>query len=213
MGARSRRHTVPRRTDTRDPSWARERALRILFQADLRGVAPSVTLARVDGDQEARALLDEHDCLADETPILPPHDTDRSSDAGARPGNDTAPDRRSSSSGWSEVPSTEVAPIDGFTRTLVLGVERDRDEVEALIARYSRRWAISRMPVVDRNVLRLATYELLREDTPAAVVLDEAIGLAKRLSTEDSGRFVNGVLESIRQDLARLRTDPDQPPT
>jgi transcription antitermination factor NusB len=213
MGARSRRHTAPRRTDTTDPSWSRERALRILFQADLRGVAPSVTLERVDGDEQARALLDVHDCLADETPILPPHDTVRGTDPASGQTGDTGPGRRPSSSGWSDTPHTEVAPIDGFTRSLVLGVERDRDEVEALISRYSRRWAISRMPVVDRNVLRLATYELLHEPTPAAVVLDEAIGLAKRLSTEDSGRFVNGVLESIRQDLARLRTDPGDPST
>jgi transcription antitermination factor NusB len=195
MASRSRRPATPRRTDTSDPSWSRERALRILFQADLRGVEPSVTLARVDADDDARALLDERDNLSDEAPILP----DQEESAG---GHD---DLRPASSGWSEVARTGVAPIDGFTRSLVLGVERDRVEVEGLITRYSRRWAISRMPVVDRNVLRLATYELLHEPTPPAVVLDEAIGLAKRMSTEDSGRFVNGVLESIRQDIVRSR--------
>lgn len=225
MGARRRTHTTPRRSDTSDPARSRERALRILFQADLRGVAPSVTLARVEADEDARSLLDERDSLADEAPILPdesPAAADAAATDAAAPDvaapddaarGATAPDAapaRPSSSGWSDVAPSEVAPIDGFTRSLVLGVERDRDEVEALITRYSRRWAISRMPVVDRNVLRLATYELLQEPTPPAVVLDEAIGLAKRLSTEDSGRFVNGVLESIRQDIARARAaDPE----
>ncbi|MFP4148839.1 MAG: transcription antitermination factor NusB [Nitriliruptoraceae bacterium] len=224
MAGRHRSHTAPRRSDTHDPAWSRERALRILFQADLRGVEPSVTLARVEADEAARALLDEHDRLAEEEPILPAADTsggtagpgsggrpvrDGTSDAG---GSTTATGAQAgggaSASGWSEVAGRTAAPIDGFTRSLVLGVERDRDEVETLISRYSRRWAIPRMPVVDRNVLRLATYELLRETTPPAVVLNEAVALAKRLSTEDSGRFINGVLESIRQEIARVPADP-----
>lgn len=205
MASRSRRPATPRRTDTADPSWSRERALRILFQADLRGVEPSVTLARVDADDDARALLDERDSLTDEAPILPDQG------AVADPATAGGDELRPSSSGWSEVTRTGAPPIDGFTRSLVLGVERNRAEVEALIARYSRRWAISRMPVVDRNVLRLATYELLHEPTPPAVVLDEAIGLAKRMSTEDSGRFVNGVLESIRQDIVRARAAEADP--
>jgi len=58
------------------------------------------------------------------------------------------------------------------------------------------------MPVVDRTVLRLATYELIHEDTSPAIVIDEAVGLAKAMSTDDSGRYVNGVLESIRRELA-----------
>lgn len=205
MASRHRAHTAPRRTDTQDPARSRERALRILFQADLRGVDPSVTLARVESDPAARALLDEHDGPVDDEPILPAPDRAVPDD----PTGDAAP-LRPGASGWTEVAAAEADAIDGFTRSLVLGVERDRAEVEALISRYARRWAISRMPVVDRNVLRLATYELLYESTPAAVVLNEAIGLAKRLSTDDSGRFVNGVLESIRQEVARTR---EQPPT
>jgi N utilization substance protein B len=219
MGSRNRTPTTPRRTDTADPAWSRERALRILFQADLRGVEPSVTLARVDGDAAARSLLDEHDCLADEEPILPVSAgpggaSDVASTRAGSPAGISGAGRREedepvrpSASGWSEVASTDVAALDGFTRSLVLGVEREREQVEALISRYARRWAISRMPVVDRNVLRLATYELLYEPTPPAVVLNEAIGLAKRLSTDDSGRFVNGVLESIRQEIVRSRAE------
>jgi transcription antitermination protein NusB len=66
------------------------------------------------------------------------------------------------------------------------------------------------MPVVDRTVLRLATYELLYEATSAAVVINEALELAKSLSTEASGRYVNGVLEAIRKDLAS-RDEQDRP--
>jgi|GEM_PF-152889 len=193
--AAARRAAAARRTDTKDPSRSRERALRVLFQADVRGVAPSVTLARLDGDPAARALLDERDVLTDGEPVLP-------DPSGPAP-ETTVGGAKAGASGWTDSPATtQVEPLDGFTRALVRGVEEHRVEVEALISRYARRWAISRMPVVDRNVLRLATYELLHEQTPPAVVLDEAIDLAKRLSTDDSGRFVNGVLESIRQQLA-----------
>ena len=234
--AAARRSAAARRTDTDDPSRSRERALRVLFQADVRGVAPSVTLARLDDDPAARALLDERDVLTEGEPVLPPPTSDERSTStsagaagrdrgvGAGAGTGSGATRgagggtgrsgagggvsvsgkgAAGASGWSDAPAeTDTAPLDGFTRSLVQGVEDHRVEVEGLIARYARRWAISRMPVVDRNVLRLATYELLHEPTPHAVVLDEAIGLAKRLSTDDSGRFVNGVLESIRQQLA-----------
>ena len=97
---------------------------------------------------------------------------------------------------------TPPIPVDGFTRTLVAGVEAHRDALDALIQRFARHWAISRMPVVDRTVLRLAAYELVHEDTAPAVVINEAVELVKELSTQDSGRFVNGVLESIRRELA-----------
>jgi len=206
MGSRTRRHTTPRRSDTSDPSRSRERALRVLFQSDLRGVEPTVTLARLDADPDARALLDERDSLTEESPLVPPPD-----DAAAVAGSAAQPSGKparppGTASGWTDVPHPAPAPeLDGFTRALVRGVEEHRQDVETLITRYSRRWAIPRMPVVDRNVLRLATYELLHESTPPAVVIDEAVGLAKRLSTDDSGRFVNGVLESIRKDIAETR--------
>ena len=210
MVSRTRRHTTPRRSDTSDPSRSRERALRVLFQADLRGVEPTVTLARMDADADARALLDERDSLTEETPIVPAPDPDAH---GPAADTETGSGRGAgTSSGWTDAPRAAVPPeLDGFTRTLVRGVEEHRREVETLITRYSRRWAISRMPVVDRNVLRLATYELLHESTPPAVVIDEAVGLAKRLSTDDSGRFVNGVLESIRKDIAEVQRAPTEP--
>lgn len=122
------------------------------------------------------------------------------------------PHARSMLAGDGRAPTGDRRPpaVDAFARSLVLGVAEHREEIDALIARFARRWAISRMPVVDRTVLRLATYELLYERTSPAVVIDEAIGLAKALSTDDSGRYVNGVLESVRRAIAESRAD--EPP-
>jgi transcription antitermination protein NusB len=89
-------------------------------------------------------------------------------------------------------------PPDPFTVTLVEGVAASAAEIDALVADASRGWEMPRMPVLDRNILRLATYELLAERaTPVAVVIDEAVELANQFSTELSGRFVNGVLSTV----------------
>jgi N utilization substance protein B len=93
-------------------------------------------------------------------------------------------------------------PADDFTVDLVSGVERQQAPIDDLIVRFSIDWSIDRMPAVDRNVLRLAIYELLdRPDIPTAAVLSEAVELAKQYSTEDSGRFVNGVLASVATEV------------
>jgi N utilization substance protein B len=93
-------------------------------------------------------------------------------------------------------------PPDPFAADLVGGVGARMGEIDALIGRHSIGWALDRMPAVDRAVLRMATYELLaRDDVPTAVVLSEAVELAGGYSTEESGRFVNGVLSSIAAEL------------
>jgi len=75
-------------------------------------------------------------------------------------------------------------------------------ELDELIAAHARNWSLARMPAIDRNLLRLALYELKdRPDVPVAVVIDEAVELAKRFSTDDSGRFVNGMLSAIAPKL------------
>lgn len=87
---------------------------------------------------------------------------------------------------------------DEQTVALVIGVGERRAELDELIGAHSRGWSLSRMPAIDRNVLRLGAYELAdRPDVPVAVVIDEAVELAKRFSTDDSGRFVNGVLSAL----------------
>ena len=87
---------------------------------------------------------------------------------------------------------------DPYAETLVRGVEERAAEVDALISACSTGWAIERMPVMDRSLLRLAVFELVGQpEVPVAVVISEAVELAKRYSTEDSGRFVNGVLAAV----------------
>jgi N utilization substance protein B len=96
----------------------------------------------------------------------------------------------------------QVVRPDDLTRVLVEGVEDHRAELDESIARHARGWTLARMPLIDRTVMRIAGFELMgRPDVPVAVVLDEAVELAKRFSTDDSGRFVNGVLSAMVADL------------
>jgi transcription antitermination protein NusB len=80
-------------------------------------------------------------------------------------------------------------------RRLVQGVVEQREELDGIIARLASRWRLDRIAAVDRNVLRLALYEIIyRPETPHSIVINEAVELAKRYSTADSGKFVNGIL-------------------
>lgn len=93
--------------------------------------------------------------------------------------------------------------IPRFAEELVRGVDEHLATIDEAIAAASREWTIDRMAVVDRAVLRVATHELLhRDDVPAGVAIDEAVAAAKRLSTEESGSFVNGILGRIARDHA-----------
>ncbi len=97
-----------------------------------------------------------------------------------------------------EVLAAQVVEPDELTCTLVLGVAEHRVELDAAIAAQAKGWTLERMPVIDLTVMRIAGFELLaRPEVPVAVVLDEAVELAKRFSTDDSGRFVNGVLSAL----------------
>jgi N utilization substance protein B len=90
-----------------------------------------------------------------------------------------------------------LAP-DRFAAELVTGVEERSVEIDRMIATHSIGWSVDRMPVIDRSLLRLATFELLgRPDVPIGVVISEAVELAKQYSTDESGRFVNGVLSAV----------------
>jgi N utilization substance protein B len=101
-------------------------------------------------------------------------------------------------------PDAELAgaTLDGFAITLLNGLSASLPELDARIRRFARGWRLERMPVIDRNVLRMAVHELITEPTPVPVVLDEAVRLASEHSTDDSGRYVNGVLAAIVRDLA-----------
>ena len=97
-------------------------------------------------------------------------------------------------------------PPDDYAIRLVRGVDEHRAAIDELIERFSEHWALDRMPVIDRTLLRLATFELVYEpDIPVAVVINEAVDLAKQYSTKDSGRFVNGLLSRL---AAEVRAEP-----
>ncbi len=101
-------------------------------------------------------------------------------------------------------------PVSEFTVELVEGVVKHRDRIDELLTTYSQGWSLDRMPAVDRAVLRLGTFELLwLDDVPDAVVVDQAVELARNLSTDDSPGFVNGVLGRLL-DLKPMRA-PEQP--
>ena len=90
---------------------------------------------------------------------------------------------------------TRQPPVSEYTMELVEGYAKHARRIDELIAQYSVGWTLDRMPVIDRTLLRMATFELLaRPDVPTGVVISEAVELAKAYSTEESGRFVNGVL-------------------
>jgi transcription antitermination factor NusB len=90
-----------------------------------------------------------------------------------------------------------------YTKVLVRGTVEKRAEIDAKLAEAALHWRIERMAVVDRNLLRMATYEMAYRDgdVPPKVAINEAIELAKRFSTEQSGAFVNGVLDRVKRSL------------
>jgi N utilization substance protein B len=91
-----------------------------------------------------------------------------------------------------------------FAEALVEGVMRERDALDGIITGSVENWRVSRMAVVDRNILRLAVYELAwLSETPAAVVLDEAIEVGKKFGSEQSGSFINGILDAVRKRVER----------
>lgn len=125
-------------TDFDPRSDARERAMNVLYEADIRGITPA------------------------------------------------------------EVTEAIVVPFDDLTRMLIDGTTADIAQIDSLVGDASHSWPLHRMPTIDRTILRMATFELLRRpEVPVAVVIDEAVTLAKRFSTDNSGSFVNGVLSAI----------------
>ncbi len=107
---------------------------------------------------------------------------------------------------WDLRPASK--PIRDFALNLVQGVIDHRVETDERISRYAENYELGRLAVVDRNILRLAIYEMLfRHDIPPVVSINEAIEIAKRFGTEESSRFVNGILDRVKLDLTRpLRT-------
>lgn len=139
--------SVPPRGANDDADWgvdfdprsdARERAMNVLYEADIRGITPDEVVAAI------------------------------------------------------------VVPFDDLTKQLIAGTTAEIVRIDEIVSDASHSWPLHRMPTIDRSILRMATFELLRRpDVPVAVVIDEAVTLAKRFSTDNSGAFVNGVLSAI----------------
>jgi N utilization substance protein B len=154
---------------------ARERAVQFLFQVDLN--PPDDLPAALDRfweSQRAAALAEDKGGATYGQPLtLPP-------------------------------PTAAETAVRVFADPLILGTYEHRAELDAEIVLHAKNWDLHRMAVVDRNILRLAIFEMrFREDIPPVVSINEAVDIAKKFSTEESGKFVNGILDKIRGQLMR----------
>lgn len=154
---------------------ARERAVQFLFQHDLNPPENlELELAQFWNSQRAAAIEDEKGAAHwGEKVELPP-------------------------------PTTDEAETRLFAEPLIKGVLQHRDAIDNHIKQHCKNWDFNRIAAVDRNIMRLAIYEMLhREDIPPVVSINEAVDIAKKFSTQDSGKFVNGILDKVRAGLMR----------
>jgi N utilization substance protein B len=154
---------------------ARERAVQFLFQYDLNPPENlDAALQHFWESQRAAAIADEKGAAKwGEKPELPP-------------------------------PTLEEAETRLFADPLIRGTIQHRDKLDEQIKKYAKNWDLHRIAAVDRNILRLAIFEMIhREDIPPIVSINEAVDIAKKFSTEDSGKFVNGILDKIKGELMR----------
>jgi N utilization substance protein B len=154
---------------------ARERAVQFLFQHDMNPPEDlEAALNHFWDSQRAAAIAEEKGMATWGQPIeLPP-------------------------------PTAEEAAVRLFAEPLIRGALDHREEADALIKKHAQNWDLHRMAAVDRNVLRLAIYEMLyRDDIPPVVSINEAVDIAKKFSTQDSGKFVNGILDKVKGELLR----------
>lgn len=160
---------------------ARERALQFLFQCDQNPPENlQVALDHFWHTQRLTAFLEAHGPTWGERVELPP-------------------------------PSADELATRVFADPLITGTLKHLNELDDVIRKHAKNWDLHRMAVVDRNVMRLAIYEMLhREDIPPIVSINEAVDIAKRFSTADSGKFVNGILDKVKASILRpARTAKD----
>ncbi|HEX2163997.1 MAG TPA: transcription antitermination factor NusB [Thermoanaerobaculia bacterium] len=155
---------------------AREMAVQMLYQHDLGGSTPA----------QVFAAFDLTGYLAGE------------GEEAAEPGGEAAPAPPAARREEPEKVRRRVREAFDHARALVEGAVAHREEIDRLIRTQADNWRLERMPAVDRNILRLAVFELLHQpDVPKLVVLDEAIELAKKYGSEQSSRFINGLLDGL----------------
>jgi len=153
---------------------ARERAVQFLFQHDLNPPEDlGAALNQFWDAQRMSDLLESHGPTWGERVELPP-------------------------------PNAEESATRLFADRLVRGVLENREQLDDIIRKHAKNWDLHRMAAVDRNVMRLAIHEMLhRDDIPPVVSINEAVDVAKKFSTADSGKFVNGILDKVKADLLR----------
>ena len=154
---------------------ARERAVQFLFQHDLNPPEDlEAALSQFWESQRAAAIAEDKGAANWGQPVeLPP-------------------------------PTADEAAMRLFADPLIRGALEHRNEVDALIKKHAINWDLPRIAAVDRNILRLAIYEMLhRDDIPPIVSINEAVDIAKKFSTQDSGKFVNGILDKVKSELLR----------
>jgi transcription antitermination protein NusB len=153
---------------------ARERAVQFLFQHDLNPPEDlDVALEQFWYAQRTAALVDESKPTYGQRVELPP-------------------------------PTAEEAALRLFSDPLIRGTIEHRNECDEVIKKHAKNWDLHRIATVDRNIMRLAIYEMLhREDIPPVVSINEAVDIAKKFSTQDSGKFVNGILDKVKGELMR----------
>ena len=154
---------------------ARERAVQFLFQHELNPPANlELELAHFWSAQRMSALEDEK------------------APSTWGPRDETAP------------PTADEAEMRLFADPLIRGVLEQRDQIDEHIKKHTKNWDFHRIAAVDRNIMRLAIYEMLnRDDIPPVVSINEAVDIAKKFSTQDSGKFVNGILDKVRGEVLR----------
>ena len=153
---------------------ARERAVQFLFQYDLNPPENlDAALEQFWSSQRLAAIASEDKVTWGQTIELPP-------------------------------PTADEAAMRVFADPLIRGTLEHRDECDEIIKKHAKNWDLHRIATVDRNVMRLAIFEMLhREDIPPVVSINEAVDIAKKFSTQDSGKFVNGILDKVKGELMR----------
>jgi N utilization substance protein B len=154
---------------------ARERAVQFLFQHDLNPPEDlPAALEEFWASQRAAAIAEEKAGATWGQPVeLPP-------------------------------PTADEAAVRVFADPLIRGALECRDQADEVIKKHAKNWELHRIAAVDRNILRLAIYEMLhRDDIPPVVSINEAVDIAKKFSTQDSGKFVNGILDKVKGELMR----------
>ena len=162
---------------------ARERAVQFLFQIDLNKPENlDEALGHFWDSQRSGVIQDDHAIARWNQPLdLPP-------------------------------PTADEIALREFAEPLIRGTLTHVAELDEKIKHYAKNWDIHRMAVVDRNILRLAIYEMLhRDDIPPVVSINEAVDIAKKFSTDDSGKFVNGILDKVKADILRPSRTADRP--